>query len=230
MGDYEPESLISKLHPRRIWRWGDGRFGGGGAGRSASQRRQCGGLSRSNVYYGDSAATRLGVTEPNAGSDTPGINIRTERTGDCYIINGQKVFTSRAEHSDLLLLLARTAPFDSNRRADGLSIFLVDMRPAVSQGLQIRPLETMLNHATTELFFDNLEIPAENLIGEEGQGFRYILDGMNVERILIAAECIGDGYWFIDRLHVTLPHERYLTGQLGQIKGYSFPSLRLTLR
>jgi len=165
----------------------------------------------------------FGVTEPDAGSDTTRINTRAERKGDRYVITGQKVFTSRAEHSDLLLLLARTAPYDSNHRADGLSIFLVDLRQAVHNGLQIRPLETMLNHATTELFFDNLEIPAENLIGDEGQGFRYILDGMNAERILIAAECIGDGYWFIERAASYASTREVFDRPVGANQGVQFP-------
>lgn len=175
------------------------------------------------IASGELRLQAFGVTEPDAGSDTTRIRTRAERHGDSYIINGQKVFTSRAEHSDLLLLLARTSPYNPNRRADGLSTFLVNIRAAVDNGLQIRSLETMLNHATTELFFDNLEIPAENLIGEEGKGFRYILDGMNAERILIAAECLGDGDWFIKQA------SRYATGRevfgrpIGANQGVQFP-------
>ncbi|MFQ5612844.1 MAG: acyl-CoA dehydrogenase family protein [Anaerolineae bacterium] len=175
------------------------------------------------IASGELRLQAFGVTEPDAGSDTTRIRTRAERRGDRYVVNGQKVFTSRAEHSDLMLLLARTAPYDPDHRALGLSAFLVDLRRAVGRGLQIRPLETMINHATTELFFDNLEIPAENLIGQEGQGFRYILDGMNAERILIAAECIGDGRWFIERA------ARYATGRhvfgrpIGANQGVQFP-------
>jgi alkylation response protein AidB-like acyl-CoA dehydrogenase len=175
------------------------------------------------IAGGELRLQAFGVTEPDAGSDTTRIRTRAERKRDRYIINGQKVFTSRAEYSDLLLLLARTAPYDPDRRARGLSIFLVDLRQALGHGLKIRPLETMINHATTELFFDNLEIPAENLIGEEGLGFHYILDGMNAERILIAAECIGDGRWFIERA------ARYASGRvvfdrpIGANQGVQFP-------
>ncbi len=175
------------------------------------------------IASGELRLQAFGVTEPDAGSETTRIRTKAKRQGDRYIINGQKVFTSRAEHSDLLLLLARTAPYNPQHRAEGLSTFLVDLRTAVDNGLQIRPIETMLNHATTELFFDNLEIPADSLIGEEGMGFRYILDGMNAERILIAAECIGDGYWFVER------GASYATGRavfgrpIGTNQGVQFP-------
>ena len=148
-----------------------------------------------------SGALRLqafGVTEPSSGTDTLSLRTTAVREGDCYRVNGQKVWTSRAEHSDLMLLLARTTPKEQvARKGEGLSVFLVDLRSAVGNGVTIRPLRTMMNHATTEVFFDDLLVPAENLIGEEGQGFRYILDGMNAERILIAAECLGDARWFI---------------------------------
>src|SRR5262249_49236459 len=139
----------------------------------------------------------FGVTEPTAGTDTSSIRTTAVKQGnDRYVVNGQKVWTSRAEHSDLMLLLARTTPRDQvKKRTDGLSVFVVDMRDALGHGLTIRPIRTMFNHATTEVFFDNLAVPAENLIGEEGKGFRYILDGMNAERILIASECIGDARW-----------------------------------
>lgn len=175
------------------------------------------------IAGGELRLQAFAVTEPDAGSDTTRIRTRAERRGDRYVINGQKVFTSRAEHSDLMLLLARTAPYNPERRTEGLSTFLVDLRQAAGHGLRIHPLETMMNHATTQLFFDNLEIPAENLIGEEGRGFRYILDGMNAERILIAADCIGDGRWFIDRA------ARYATGReifgrpIGANQGVQFP-------
>src|SRR6202051_3889509 len=139
----------------------------------------------------------FGVTEPTSGTDTLGLRTTAVRDGDTYVVNGQKIWTSRAEHSDLMLLLARTTPREhAARRTDGLSVFLVDMRAAKGHGLTIRPIRTMMNHATTEVFFDDMRVPAENLIGREGEGFRYILAGMNAERILIAAECIGDAKWF----------------------------------
>lgn len=175
------------------------------------------------IASGELRLQAFGVTEPDAGSDTTRIRTQAERSGDRYVINGQKVFTSRAEHSDLLLLLARTAPYDPERRAQGLSTFLVDMRDAVNKGLEIRPLETMINHATTELFFDNLEIPADSLIGTEGEGFRYILDGMNAERILIAAECIGDGRWFIERAARYGTTREVFGRAIGANQGVQFP-------
>ncbi len=175
------------------------------------------------IASGELRLQAFGVTEPDAGSDTTRIRTRAERQGDRYIINGQKVFISRAEHSHIMLLLARTAPYDPQRRAGGLSTFLVDLRAALNNGLQIRPLETMMNHATTELFFDNLEIPAENLIGEEGMGFRYILDGMNAERILIAAECIGDGYWFVQRGSHYATQREVFGRPIGANQGVQFP-------
>ncbi|MEY3308829.1 MAG: hypothetical protein RLZZ413_2867, partial [Pseudomonadota bacterium] len=146
-----------------------------------------------------SGALRLqafGVTEPTSGTDTGALKTTARREGDDFVINGQKIWTSRAEHSDLMLLLARTTPLgDGMKKTDGLSVILVDMRAARGNGLTIRPIRTMMNHATTEVFFDNLRVPAENLIGQEGKGFRYILTGMNAERILIAAECVGDAKW-----------------------------------
>src|SRR6266700_3375280 len=146
------------------------------------------------------------------------------RQGNHYVINGQKVWTSRARHSDLMLLLARTTPVDEvKRRTDGLSVFLVDLRENLGHGVEIRPIEAMINHNTTEVFFDNLEVPPENLIGEEGQGFRYILDGMNAERILVAAECIGDGRWFVERA-TQRARERHVFGRpIGQNQGIQFP-------
>jgi len=169
----------------------------------------------------------FGVTEPTAGTDTTAIRTAAVRKGDRYIVNGQKVWTSRAEHSDLMLLLARTAPRDAvQRKTEGLSVFLVDMRKAVGNGLTIRPIRTMINHATTEVFFDNLEVPAGNLIGEEGAGFRYILDGMNAERILIGAECIGDARWFIAKAR-DYAKERVVFGRpIGQNQGIQFPIAR----
>src|SRR5579863_4250166 len=141
----------------------------------------------------------FGVTEPSAGSDTGSIRTRARREGGHFVINGQKIWASRAEHSDLMLLLARTAPAGEGKRTDGLSMFLIDMREALGRGLSVRPIRTMLNHATTEVFFDDVAVPAESLIGEEGRGFRYLIDGLNAERILIAAECVGDGRWFVDK-------------------------------
>ncbi|MBY6264436.1 acyl-CoA dehydrogenase [Azospirillum sp. 412522] len=169
----------------------------------------------------------FGVTEPTSGTDTTRIRTFARREGDKYIVNGQKVWISRAEHSDLMLLLARTTPRDQAAKpAEGMSVLLVDMRQAVGNGLTIRPIRTMINHATTELFFDNLEVPAENLIGQEGKGFRYILDGMNAERILIASECIGDARFFIDRAS-TYAREREVFGRpIGANQGVQFPIAR----
>ena len=176
------------------------------------------------IASGDLRLQAFGVTEPNAGTDTTNIQTMAIREGDRYRIRGQKVWTSRAEYSDLLLLLARTTPSDQvNKRTDGLSIFLVDLREAVGNGLTIKPIDVMLNHHTTELFFDDLIIPADSLVGEEGQGFRYVLDGMNAERILIAAECIGDGFWFIDRA-TQYANQRVVFGRpIGQNQGIQFP-------
>ena len=166
----------------------------------------------------------FGVTEPGSGSDTTSIRTVAVRDGDCYVVNGQKIWTSRAEHSDLMLLLARTTARDKiAKRTDGLSVFILDMREAKGSGLSTRPIRTMMNHATTEVFFDNVRIPAENLIGEEGKGFRYILSGMNAERILIAAECIGDAKWLIERA-TTYAKERTVFGRpIGQNQGIQFP-------
>jgi len=177
-----------------------------------------------------SGALRLqafGVTEPTSGTDTTALKTTAVRDGDEYVVNGQKIWTSRAEHSDLMLLLARTTPRDEVRKkTEGLSTFLVDMRAAVGRGLTIRPIRTMMNHNTCEVFFDNLRVPAENLVGEEGKGFRYILDGMNAERLLIAAECIGDGLWFTEK-SVGYAKERQVFGRpIGQNQGVSFPIAR----
>ncbi|MBN9491277.1 MAG: acyl-CoA/acyl-ACP dehydrogenase [Alphaproteobacteria bacterium] len=170
----------------------------------------------------------FGVTEPTSGTDT--LALRTtavKKNNSTYVVNGQKVWTSRAEHSDLMLLLARTTPRDqTKKRTEGLSVFLVDMRKALDHGLTIRPIRTMMNHNSTEVFFDNMEVPAENLIGEEGQGFRYILGGMNAERILIAAESIGDSRWFIEKA-TDYAKERKLFGRpIGQNQGVQFPIAR----
>src|SRR5437868_8339686 len=152
------------------------------------------------IARGELRLQAFGVTEPTSGTDTLSLRTTATRDGDHYVVNGQKIWTSRVEHSDLMLLLARTTPREqAKRRTEGLSVFLVDLREAAAKGLTIRPIRTMMNHATTEVFFDDLRVPAENLIGREGQGFRYILSGMNAERILIAAECIGDAKWFIHR-------------------------------
>ena len=169
----------------------------------------------------------FGVTEPTAGTDTTSIRTVAVKHGDKYLVNGQKVWTSRAEHSDLMLLLARTTPRDQvKKRTEGMSVFLVDMRAALGRGLTIRPIRTMINHATTEVFLENLEVPAENLIGEEGKGFRYILDGMNAERILIGAECIGDARWFITKA-TNYAKERSVFGRpIGQNQGVQFPIAR----
>jgi alkylation response protein AidB-like acyl-CoA dehydrogenase len=172
-----------------------------------------------------SGALRLqafGVTEPSSGTDTAALKTTARREGDFYIVNGQKIWTSRAEHSDLMLLLARTAPAAA-KRTDGLSVFLVDMRAVKGNGMTIRPIRTMMNHATTEVFFDNMRIPATALIGEQGKGFRYILSGMNAERILIAAECIGDAKWFTEK-SVNYAKERVVFGRpIGQNQGVQFP-------
>jgi acyl-CoA dehydrogenase len=166
----------------------------------------------------------FGVTEPNTGSDTTQLKTTAVRKGDKYIVNGQKVFISRAEHSDLMLLLVRTTPLDQvKKRTEGLSVLLVDLREAIGKGLTIRPVRTMMNHATTELFFEDLEVPAENLIGEEGKGFSYILDGMNAERILIAAECIGDGRWFIERATRYANQRVVFQRPIGKNQGVQFP-------
>lgn len=169
----------------------------------------------------------FGVTEPTAGTDTTSISTFARRDGDAYVINGQKVWTSRAEHSDLMVLLARTTAKEQvARKADGLSVFLVDMRAAKGNGLTIKPIATMLNHATTEVFFDNLVIPADCLIGEEGKGFRYILDGMNAERILIGAECLGDAAWLIGKAR-DYANSRVVFGRpIGQNQGVQFPIAR----
>ncbi len=169
----------------------------------------------------------FGVSEPTSGTDTSRIRTTAVRDGNEYIINGQKVWTSRAEHSDLLLLLARTTPRDQAARPhDGMSVFLVDLREAAGRGLTIKPIRAMINHHTTELFFDELRIPADTLIGEEGRGFRYILDGMNAERILIAAECVGDARWFIGKASA-YACERVVFGRpIGQNQGIQFPIAR----
>lgn len=179
------------------------------------------------IASGEIRLQAFGVTEPTAGTDTTRISTFARREGDKYIVNGQKIWISRAEHSDLMVLLCRTtAREDAARPADGMSVLLVDMRKAVGAGLTIRPIRTMLNHATTELFFDNLEVPVENLVGEEGKGFRYILDGMNAERILIASECIGDGRFFIDRSSAYAKERNVFGRAIGENQGVQFPIAR----
>ena len=179
------------------------------------------------IAKGELRLQAFGVTEPTSGTDTLSLRTTAVRDGAHYVVNGQKVWTSRIEHSDLMLLLARTTAKDKvAKRTDGLSVFLVDLRQSVGNGLTIRPVRTMMNHATTEVFFDGLKVPAENLIGEEGKGFRYILDGMNAERILIGAECIGDARWFIATA-TKYAREREVFGRpIGQNQGIQFPIAR----
>jgi alkylation response protein AidB-like acyl-CoA dehydrogenase len=175
------------------------------------------------IARGDLRLQAFAVTEPQSGTDTLSLRTSAKRVGDDYIIDGQKIWTSRAEHSDLMLLLARTAPRNEGKRTDGLSVFLVDMREAIGHGMTIRPIRTMMNHATTEIFFDGLKVPAGHLIGEEGKGFRYILAGMNAERILIGSECIGDAKWFIEKA-TAYAKDRELFGRpIGQNQGVQFP-------
>ena len=179
------------------------------------------------IASGELRLQSMGVTEPTTGTDTTKIKTTAERRGDRYVINGQKVWISRVQHSDLMILLARTTPLaDVKKKSEGMSIFIVDLREAIGHGLTVQPILNMVNHETNELFFDNLEIPAENLIGEEGQGFKYILDGLNAERTLIAAECIGDGYWFVDKVSAYVK-ERVVFGRpIGQNQGVQFPIAR----
>jgi acyl-CoA dehydrogenase len=179
------------------------------------------------IAKGELRLQAFGVSEPTTGSDTTQLKTMAMRKGDKYVVRGQKIWISRAEHSDLLLLIARTTPIgEVKKRTDGLSTFLVDMRAAVGHGLTIRPIRTMMNHATTELFFDDLEIPASALIGEEGKGFRYLIDGLNAERILIAAECVGDGRWFIERSRKYATDRVVFNRPIGQNQGVQFPIAR----
>src|SRR6186713_2933931 len=180
------------------------------------------------IAKGELRLQAFGVTEPTSGTDTLSLRTTAVREGNSdYVVNGQKIWTSRAEHSDLMLLLARTTPREQiKKRTEGLSVFLVDMRTVKDKGLTIRPIRTMMNHATTEVFFDNMRVPAEDLVGEEGKGFRYILSGMNAERILIAAECIGDAKWFIEKASA-YSRERIVFGRpIGQNQGIQFPIAR----
>ena len=176
------------------------------------------------IAKGDLRLQAFGVTEPTSGTDTGALRTTAIRDGDTYVINGQKIWTSRAAHSDLMMVLARTTPLqDGMKKTAGLSVIMVDMRTAIDHGLTIRPIRTMMNHATTEVFFDNLRVPAANLIGEEGKGFRYILTGMNAERILIAAECVGDAKWFIQTATEYAKTREVFGRPIGQNQGVQFP-------
>jgi alkylation response protein AidB-like acyl-CoA dehydrogenase len=179
------------------------------------------------IASGELRLQAFGVTEPTSGTDTSRLRTTAKRDGNGYVVNGQKVWTSRAEHSDLMLLLARTSPRDAGAKpTDGLSVFLVDMRQVVGEGLTIKPIRTMINHATTEVFFDDMRIPADALVGEEGKGFRYILDGMNAERVLIASESIGDARWFITKARDYANQRRVFDRPIGQNQGVQFPIAR----
>ena len=176
------------------------------------------------IASGELRLQSMAVTEPTTGTDTTRIKTVAVKKGDRYVINGQKVWISRVQHSDLMILLARTTPLEQvSRKSEGMSIFLVDLKEAIGHGMEVRPILNMVNHETNELFFDNLEIPAENLIGEEGRGFRYILDGLNAERTLIAAECIGDGYWFIDKATQYARERVVFDRPIGMNQGVQFP-------
>ncbi len=179
------------------------------------------------IASGELRLQAFGVTEPGSGTDTTALRTTAKREGDHYVVNGQKIWTSRAEYSDLMLLLARTTPRDQiAKRTDGLSVFILDMRDAVKEGMTIKPIRTMMNHSTTEIFFDNVRVPVENLVGEEGKGFRYILSGMNAERILIAAECVGDAKWLIEKAS-KYAGERIVFGRpIGANQGIQFPIAR----
>ncbi|KVU29527.1 acyl-CoA dehydrogenase [Burkholderia ubonensis] len=179
------------------------------------------------IASGELRLQSMGVTEPTTGTDTTKIKTTAERKGDRYVVNGQKVWISRVQHSDLMILLARTTPLsDVKKKSEGMSIFIVDLHHAIGNGMTVRPIPNMVNHETNELFFDNLDIPAENLIGEEGQGFGYILDGLNAERTLIAAECIGDGYWFVDKVSQYVKDRVVFGRPIGQNQGVQFPIAR----
>ena len=176
------------------------------------------------IASGELRLQSMAVTEPTAGTDTTQLSTTAVKKADRYIINGQKVWISRVQHSDLMILLARTTPLaEVSRRADGMSIFLIDLHQAIGRGLTVRPIANMVNHETNELFFDQLEIPADTLIGEEGDGFRYILDGLNAERTLIAAECIGDAWWFINRASAYANGRRVFNRPIGENQGVQFP-------
>ncbi len=191
-------------------------------GSEAQKRRWLPAIAR-----GELRLQAFGITEPQSGSDTPALRTRARREGEGWVVDGRKIWTSRALHSDLMLLLARTTPLDQvARRTDGLSVFLVDLRKARGKSVEIRPIRTMINHHTTEIFIDGLELPADALIGEEGRGFRYILDGMNAERILIASECIGDARWFLDRACAYAREREVFERPIGRNQGIQFPLAR----
>ncbi len=176
------------------------------------------------IATGELRLQSMGVTEPTTGTDTTRVKTVAVKKGDRYVVNGQKVWISRIQHSDLMILLARTTPLDQvKKKSEGMSIFIVDLKEAIGHGMEVRPILNMVNHETNELFFDNLDIPAENLIGEEGRGFRYILDGLNAERTLIAAECIGDGYWFIDKATQYANERVVFDRPIGKNQGVQFP-------
>ena len=179
------------------------------------------------IASGELRLQSMGVTEPTTGTDTTKLKTVAVKKGGCYVVNGQKVWISRIQHSDLMILLARTTPVNEvKRKSEGMSIFIVDLRDSIGKGLTVTPIRNMVNHETNQLFFDNLEIPAENLSGEEGKGFKYILDGLNAERILIAAECIGDGYWFIDRASKYAKERVVFDRPIGKNQGIQFPIAR----
>ncbi len=179
------------------------------------------------IASGELRLQSMAVTEPTTGTDTTKIKTLAVKRGDRYIVNGQKVWTSRLQHSDLMVLLARTTPLDQvKKKSEGMSIFLVDVRESIGKGMTVRPIRNMVNHETNEVFIDNLEIPAENLIGEEGLGFKFLLDGLNVERVLIAAECVGDGYWFIDKASSYARQRVVFDRPIGQNQGIQFPIAR----
>ncbi|HEY4371191.1 MAG TPA: acyl-CoA dehydrogenase family protein [Burkholderiales bacterium] len=210
-------------------------FGGGNSGAVHGQMYNMGTLLRHGsaeqkqrylpgIASGKLRLQSMGVTEPTTGTDTTKLKTTAVKKGERYVINGQKVWISRIQHSDLMILLARTTPAaEVKKKSEGLSIFMVDLREAIGKGMTVRPIRNMVNHETNELFFDNLEIPAENLIGEEGKGFKYILDGLNAERTLIAAECIGDGYWFIDRAKKYANERIVFDRPIGKNQGVQFP-------
>jgi len=176
------------------------------------------------IAAGELRLQSMGVTEPTTGTDTTKLKTTAVRKNDRYVINGQKVWISRVQHSDLMLLLARTTPLSQvKKKSQGLSVFLVDIKDAMQNGMTVKPIANMVNHETNELFFDNLEIPAENLIGQEGEGFKYIMTGLNAERALIAAECIGDGYWFINRVTAYAKERQVFGRPIGQNQGVQFP-------
>jgi acyl-CoA dehydrogenase len=210
-------------------------FSGGNAGALHGQMYNMGtvlrhGSDRQKQQYLPAIASgklrlqSMAVTEPTTGTDTTQLKTTAVRKGDRYVVNGQKVWISRIQHSDLMILLARTTPIaDVKKKSEGMSIFIVDLHEAIGKGMTVRPIQNMVNHETNEVFFDNLEIPAENLIGEEGQGFKYILTGLNAERTLIAAECIGDAYWFVDKARRYASERVVFNRPIGQNQGVQFP-------